>query len=572
MKKSYRYIFVLSYIMMSLFVLPFNVYASSNADEEIEELPTEEEFEFHTVNMDGSIDTVYVEDGHRTQDTLLNPLLRGIGGISPYSMPRDVTNGVVNFKIKACNYTTSYTEETTGRAGYTNGCSGADAAYLGMVNGKVRFMQSGVIGLVSPSEVEVLNYDDVSEVKSVNFYRVEQGRIKHYITTDLSRNTYAASLDFGPKQSYMQNNTVYYSYDGHYFYLTYASMIADYKNNTRKNSINPNNPYYNYYQYLSQRTKTSISAAEFDTTTRDTANNSSSKMIGLGSAFIDAQNTFGANALLNYSLAANESAWGNSNMAQQKNNLFGHKAYDSDPDASTLYKTPADCVRAHAEYFVSINYMDPKDAFGNYNGPHFGDKQNGFNVRYASDPYWGEKMAAIAYAVDRATGGKDYGRYKIGIVDADAVMVRAEPNTSSAAFYPTNTPGNVPILILDEVQGTSVNGNTTWYKIQSDAPLNDKRTAIIQDVGNYNFNADYGYISGAYVKIANEERVPEGGYKKGDVNGDGKITPADYVRIKNHIMGSSKLSGASLIAADLNGDGKITPADYVKVKNIIMGK
>ena len=181
-------------------------------------------------------------------------------------------------------------------------------------------------------------------------------------------------------------------------------------------------------------------------------------------------------------------------------------------------------------------------------------------------------MAAIAYAVDRATGGKDYGRYKIGIVDADAVMVRAEPNTSSAAFYPTNTPGNVPILILDEVQGTSVNGNTTWYKIQSDAPLNDKRTAIIQDVGNYNFNADYGYISGAYVKIANEERVPEEGYKKGDVNGDGKITPADYVRIKNHIMGSSKLSGASLIAADLNGDGKITPADYVKVKNIIMGK
>ena len=58
----------------------------------------------------------------------------------------------------------------------------------------------------------------------------------------------------------------------------------------------------------------------------------------------------------------------------------------------------------------------------------------------------------------------------------------------------------------------------------------------------------------------------------GDVNGDGKITPADYVKVKNHIMGKSKLTGDSLKAADMNKDGKITPADYVKIKNTIMGK
>ena len=56
----------------------------------------------------------------------------------------------------------------------------------------------------------------------------------------------------------------------------------------------------------------------------------------------------------------------------------------------------------------------------------------------------------------------------------------------------------------------------------------------------------------------------------GDVNGDGNISPADYVKIKNHIMNASKLEGVYYTAADVNRDGNISPADYVKVKNHIM--
>ena len=56
----------------------------------------------------------------------------------------------------------------------------------------------------------------------------------------------------------------------------------------------------------------------------------------------------------------------------------------------------------------------------------------------------------------------------------------------------------------------------------------------------------------------------------GDINADGNISPADYVKIKNNIMGTSVLENEYKIAADVNEDGKITPADYVKVKNHIM--
>lgn len=58
--------------------------------------------------------------------------------------------------------------------------------------------------------------------------------------------------------------------------------------------------------------------------------------------------------------------------------------------------------------------------------------------------------------------------------------------------------------------------------------------------------------------------------KKGDCNGDGKITSSDYVLIKNHIMGASTLAGANKKASDYNGDGNVTSSDYVLIKNYIM--
>ena len=57
--------------------------------------------------------------------------------------------------------------------------------------------------------------------------------------------------------------------------------------------------------------------------------------------------------------------------------------------------------------------------------------------------------------------------------------------------------------------------------------------------------------------------------KLGDTNGDGTITPSDYVKVKNHITGTSKLKNEYGLAADTNSDNNITPADYVKIKNQI---
>ena len=73
--------------------------------------------------------------------------------------------------------------------------------------------------------------------------------------------------------------------------------------------------------------------------------------------------------------------------------------------------------------------------------------------------------------------------------------------------------------------------------------------------------------TGAKVKIGEQEYTV---IMLGDANGDGNITPLDYVKIKNNIMNITKLEGIYSLAGDTNRDGNITPLDYVKVKNHIM--
>ena len=59
---------------------------------------------------------------------------------------------------------------------------------------------------------------------------------------------------------------------------------------------------------------------------------------------------------------------------------------------------------------------------------------------------------------------------------------------------------------------------------------------------------------------------------KGDVNSDGKVNSVDYVLIRKHILGSSKLTGDNLKRADINGDGSVKTTDYIAVRKIILSK
>ena len=236
----------------------------------------------------------------------------------------------------------------------------SDGAFLGYENGKVKFKAAGVTGLVNPSEVGIIDYDNA---KTVSCYKTSNGGLYHYVANIITNSDSYYSVNYiGNIPSYLSNNTTYYSYDGHYFYASYNRMIDDYKNGVYSNSVNSNNPYYNYFQYLPARSKTSLTASQLDQYTIQMV--SSGKLLNAGSSLISNQNTYGVNALIMYANAALESGWGQSQIAINRNNLFGHGAVDSNPYyGANGYASVDDCVKYHAKMFISEGYCDP-EVFG----------------------------------------------------------------------------------------------------------------------------------------------------------------------------------------------------------------
>ena len=439
-------------------------------------------FDIYTgMDKNGNIYELEYEDG-----------VIGESGMSVFS--RTVSPKVVNFRTKGSGVTTSYTEYKTGESGYTAGQYGADAAYLGTFDGKVRFMLAGVVGEVAEADVEIVN---VSDVYVISCYEAVNGRLIHHIAQNMKTPGYATNLDNGPAPSYIKSGVTYYSYDGHYFYEDYSVMLQDYQNEVRTNSVNPDSPYYNYYQYLPLRSQSSYSANELDTVINSRVT-STSKMLNTGAAFVENQNKYGVNALLAAGVAANESGWGTSSICQNKNNLFGLNATDIMPgENADTYESPEDCIRQFMQHWMSKGYLYPND--WRYYGGFLGNKASGINVKYASDPYWGEKAANVAWSIDKSNGNKDADKYVLGIKDFlstehSNLNIRKEASTasSSTVLHKTGGQSSHAFIILGE--------KGDFYKIQSDGVLNSDRTKLDNSTGEYDFNNMYAYASKQYVK------------------------------------------------------------------------
>ncbi len=114
-------------------------------------------------------------------------------------------------------------------------------------------------------------------------------------------------------------------------------------------------------------------------------------------AFYNAEKKYNINGIFLASIAIHESGWGTSEIAKDKNNLFGYGSYDATPYESSFEFTDyAEGIETVAKSLVKY-YLNPSGTkiYGGetaaawyYNGPTL----KGVNTRYASDENWHAKV------------------------------------------------------------------------------------------------------------------------------------------------------------------------------------
>jgi len=306
--------------------------------------------------------------------------------------------------------------------------------------------------------------------------------------------TYTDSFtNLGTSPSFLTKDQRYYSFDGNYFYDNIMTMLDDYRKESYIHSVNSNAPYYSYYVYLPSHSKTAYTAEDLDNIVSSKGYNASnSKMYGTGVYFKEAEETYGTNALLAFSAALNESNYGTSSIAMNKNNLFGYGAADSCPyDCAHSYSSPRESIMTYASN-SSSSYENANGKY--YYGSHYGNKASGKNIMYASDPYWGEKMAMNAFLKDKNFGGKDFNSNTIGVTKKgkSGVWVFSEPiqdgNKRLYIMKNPNTEDQVYDMSANVVDKLEVNG-TIFYKIYTDLSSSEERFGYVwADEWNVNNN------------------------------------------------------------------------------------
>ena len=246
--------------------------------------------------------------------------------------------------------------------------------------------------------------------------------------------------------------------------------------------------YYPYFQFQSVRQPSSYSGADLERFIKSALESrektgiaryknatTKSKLIGLGSYIKSTEKLHQVNAMFILATAIHESDYGMSANAQNKNNIFGIRVFDSSPDKGEVYQNPTKSIDAFIGRYINLNYANPFGAYANGAAP--GNKAVGFNMKYASDPFWGSKIAGHMWRIDQYLGNKDANQAELAFISftgtAD-VNIRTSPevrNSSNILFsYKAKHPGELtafgyPLVIVDRTHSSD---GYVWYKVLAD--------------------------------------------------------------------------------------------------------
>ncbi len=455
-----------------------------------------------------------------------------------------------------------------------NGVYGGEMGYIDsyVIDGslvRVKGMISGKSGwLKKESYVKLV---PTAHLNNNNFFYVSldvENDVYDLVHT-FTHNNLATSRTIGPapmEPGKMVEGVNYYSFDSIHFYDDYVLMSTDLRNETFENALFT---HYNYFQFLSVRTRTNYNAADLNSYLEHLnlngieGDSNESALYKTGAHFITAQEEFGVNALLEFAWATHETGYGKSYLALEKNNLFGIGATDDDPEGKAdEFSSILECIEYHAKTWISTGYSDPlRDS--RYYGSVIGNKATGFNVRYATDPYWGEKMAGYMYSMDKYLGFKDLDYYSLGILNDEVKDVFY--NASSVYKTMNSKTGNTILNYPLTITGESISD----YKVMMDAPMREYEDQVCtflsySDEDKLYLPIDYTTLHPDRYPIGSLAPICDFEYKyQADVSKSGVV-----------IVNNNNYNDPNLIAAENSNIYEISFVDgvmVIKARTIVKG-
>lgn len=348
---------------------------------------------------------------------------------------------------------------------------GSEFKYVGSSEDYAIVQIADTKGYVKMSEATLT---PTGTIKGQDYYYIAGGYLTHKTYNHL-KNAFYGDYVIGVAPTFMKSGVNYYSQDGVNFYsdVLQTKLVGT---------------YYQYFQFASVRQASNYTAEELDNIilalleerratghVRYANALTESRLIGLGTFLKEVEATYHVNALFILAAAMHEGDYGISTNSLQKNNIFGIKVYDSDTTLGSTYASANDSVMAFINMYMNLNYVP--QAGGYAKGAVPGNKTAGINVHYASDPFWGSKIAGHMFRMDNRLGKKDFAQASLAMVvnDGDLVYTRAEATTSSAKLftYKAKVIGETgmfgyPVVIVDQTTGTD---GYVWYKVYSDDNL-----------------------------------------------------------------------------------------------------
>lgn len=260
------------------------------------------------------------------------------------------------------------------------------------------------------SKVTIASVSKIVEVGAGNYistYKVKQGDTV-YVTSDRINVMVEPNMEAQKIATLNKaDNLKVLALQGDWYKIS-SSGIVGYVKTENTTYINPNEK----YKYYNSNTSSGNSSENIQKLSFDMALNKSSGLsleqfkkvltdkkdtnkvfINNAEYFYYIEKQYKINGLFVAAVGIHESGWGTSKIANEKHNLFGYGAYDSNPyNGAYQFSNYSECIDLIARVFVKY-YLNPKGTAIYGNEKALGTYYNGatlsaINKKYATDKNW----------------------------------------------------------------------------------------------------------------------------------------------------------------------------------------